>query len=101
MKKVLLYVVVSFFVLGCASKDISLGNVSKSNSSPYIKNILKEYLQVKKNPVYSKKAPLQLYKATKIARALTSEQNPTLKNHYAYLLKNQVRIVKLTKQNLI
>ena len=95
MKKYILSIAVSLFFLGCSSKSVNL-NLSKN--SPYVRNALKEYIRATKDPALNSIASKELYKASKIARVLSKESNPKLAEHYAYLLKNQVKMARLIKK---
>jgi outer membrane protein OmpA-like peptidoglycan-associated protein len=67
---------------------------------PYVRSALEEYISAVKDPSLKSVASEELYKASKIARVLSNETNPQLAKHYAYLLKNQVKIARLTKKKL-
>jgi outer membrane protein OmpA-like peptidoglycan-associated protein len=100
MKKLIFpLLVVSIAFTGCSDKSVSI-NSSVSKKSPYVRSALKEYIRVSKDPTLKAVAPEDLYKASKIAKVLSNETNPKLANHYAYLLKNQVKIVRLKKKKI-
>jgi len=99
MKKFLLTVSVSLLFLGCSSKDLSVDtSVANSANSVYVKEALNDYISAAKDPALKDVASEELYKASKIARVLSNEKDPKLAKHYAYLLKNQVKIARLTKK---
>jgi len=92
---------VALFFVGCSSKDVSVdSSVVKSSNSPYVRSALKEYVDAVKDPALKEVASKELYKASKIAKVLSSQKDPKLAEHYAYLLKNQVKIARLTKRKL-
>jgi hypothetical protein len=101
MKKLLLPFAVSLLFLGCSNKsaNVEVGAIATKNS-PYVRSALKEYVSAVKDPSLKSVASKELYKASKIAKVLSNETNPQLAEHYAYLLKNQVKIARLTKKKL-
>jgi len=101
MKSIVFSIGVALFFAGCSSKDVSVNpGVIKSTKSPYVKSALEEYVAAVKDPTLKDVAAKELYKASKIAKVLSSQTDPKLANHYAYLLKNQVKIARLTKKRL-
>jgi len=100
MKRFILPFALSLVFVGCSSKDVNVNTSVPSASSPYVKSALNEYVAAVKDPALKEVASQELYKASKIAKVLSNESNPKLAEHYAHLLKNQVKIAKLTKKKL-
>lgn len=101
MKKIFLPIAFSLVFLGCSSREISLDSAPiSSKNSPYVREALREYIAAVKDPQLKDVASKELYKASKIAKVLSNESDPKLAEHYAYLLKNQVKIARLTKKKL-
>ena len=101
MSRVLLSIICSLVLIGCSGKELGVDSSAVSlKNSPFVMEALKEYIKAKRDPLLSNVASKELYKATKIARILSKEDDPRLAEHYAYLLKNQVKIARLTKKKL-
>ena len=99
MKKYIFIVAASFVFFGCSSKNgVDIKPVS--GQSTEVRSAINEYIKAKKDPVLNRVASKELFKASKIAKVLSNTTNPKLANHYAYLLKNQVKIARLTKKKL-
>ncbi len=99
MKKYILLAAAGFVFLGCSSKN-SVDIRPVSGQSPQVKNAINDYLKAKNDPTLQNAASEELFKASKIAKVLSSTSDPKLANHYAYLLENQVKIARLTKKKL-
>jgi len=98
MKSLIFTVALGVLFIGCSSKSgIDTATVS-AKSSPFVKSALNEYIKASKDPVLKEVASKEIYKASKIARVLSNESDPKMAEHYAYLLKNQVKLAKLTKK---
>ena len=98
MKRYVASLVAGFLLFGCSAK--SGLDVTPASSNKVVKEAFTEYLKAKKDKSLTKVASEQMYKASKIARVLSNTTDKQLQDHYAYLLKNQVKIARLTKKRL-
>jgi len=101
MKKVFLIAAFSILMVGCSGRNVAIESMPvDAKNSPYVREALKEYVAAIKDPALKEVASKELYKASKIAKVVSNATDPKLAEHYAYLLKNQVKIAKLTKKKL-
>ncbi len=89
-------VLVGFLFVGCSGKNASVATPQVKNSE--VISAIKMYKKAKVDKGVQKYASEELYKASKIANALSSESDGVKAGYYAKLLKKQVRIAELTKK---
>ncbi len=100
MKKIFYYIFITIFLIGCAKKSYNI-NTLPQNIDPQVKEALDSYKSLMQDKNLDKIVPIQTNKTKKVAQLLLKNlDNPQLARHYAYLLKNQVKITKLAKKRL-
>ena len=94
--KILSIVLVGFLFIGCSNKIINVDELKFDNTE--VKTALLMYKRVKNDKGVQKYAPEELFKATKIAKALVNQKDSKMATYYARLLEKQVKIAELTKK---
>ena len=94
--KFLSIILAGFLFIGCSEKSINISELKFDNTE--IKAALMMYKRAKNDEGVQKYAPEELYKATKIAKALINQKDGELATYYARLLEKQVKIAELTKR---
>ena len=89
-------VLAGFLFAGCSGKFDSVATPQVNSSE--VKSAINMYKRAKVDKGVQKYAPKELYKASKIANALSSEHDASKARSLAKLLKKQVRIAELTKR---